>query len=38
MTYRLYQRDDFDDIYAIEELCFQPPQRFSRRYLPQLIG
>jgi [ribosomal protein S18]-alanine N-acetyltransferase len=38
MTYRLYQRDDFDDIYAIEEICFQPPQRFSRRYMRQLIG
>ena len=38
MTYRLYQRDDFDDIYAIEEVCFQPPQRFSRRYMRQLIG
>jgi ribosomal-protein-alanine N-acetyltransferase len=38
MTYRLYQRDDFDDIYAIEEVCFQPPQRFSRRYMRQLIA
>jgi ribosomal-protein-alanine N-acetyltransferase len=38
MTYRLFERNDFDDIYAIEEVCFQPPQRFSRRYMRQLIG
>jgi len=38
MTYRLFERNDFDDIYAIEEVCFQPPQRFSRRYMRQLIS
>ena len=38
MTYRLFERNDFDDIYAIEEVCFQPPQRFSRRYMRQLIA
>jgi len=37
MPYRLYQPGDFDQLYAIEEICFQPPQRFSRRYLRQLI-
>lgn len=38
MNYRLYERGDFDDLYAIEEVCFQPPQRFSRRYLRDLIA
>lgn len=38
MTYRLFERDDFDDLYAIEEVCFQPPQRFPRRYMRQLVA
>jgi [ribosomal protein S18]-alanine N-acetyltransferase len=38
MIYRLYQRDDFDDLYAIEEVCFHPPQRFSRPYMRQLVA
>jgi [ribosomal protein S18]-alanine N-acetyltransferase len=38
MHYRLFQPDDFNDLYAIEEICFQPPDRFSRRYMRQLIG
>ena len=37
MNYRLFQPDDFHDLYAIEELCFQPPQRFTRRYMRQLL-
>ena len=37
MNYRLFQPDDFDDLYAIEEICFQPPQRFTRRYMRQLV-
>jgi ribosomal protein S18 acetylase RimI-like enzyme len=35
--YRLYQPADFGQFYAIEEICFQPPVRFSRRYLRQII-
>jgi ribosomal-protein-alanine N-acetyltransferase len=35
--YRLYEPDDFDALYAIEEVCFQPPLRFSRGYMRQLI-
>src|ERR1700760_688329 len=35
--YRLYHPDDFAQFYAIEEICFQPPIRFSRRYLRQII-
>jgi ribosomal protein S18 acetylase RimI-like enzyme len=38
MNYRLFQREDFHDLYAIEEICFQPPQRFARRYMRQLIA
>jgi ribosomal protein S18 acetylase RimI-like enzyme len=35
--YRLYGSADFAQFYAIEEICFQPPVRFSRRYLRQII-
>ena len=35
--YRLYHPEDFAQFYAIEEICFQPPVRFSRRYLRQII-
>lgn len=37
MRYRLYQPGDFPALYAVEELCFQPPFRFSRTYMRQLI-
>ncbi len=37
MTYRLYQPEDFDALYAIETVSFQPPLRFTRRYLRSLI-
>jgi ribosomal protein S18 acetylase RimI-like enzyme len=35
--YRLFQPNDFADLYAIEEVCFQPPLRFGRRYMRRLI-
>jgi ribosomal-protein-alanine N-acetyltransferase len=35
--YRPYRPADFTQFYAIEEICFQPPIRFSRRYLRQII-
>ena len=38
MLYRLYQPRDFPALYAIEEACFQPPLRFSRGYMRQLVG
>lgn len=38
MLYRPYHPDDFPPLYAIEELCFQPPIRFSRVYLQRLIA
>jgi ribosomal protein S18 acetylase RimI-like enzyme len=37
MHYRLYNPEDFRALYQIEEICFQPPFRFSRRYLRRLI-
>src|SRR5579862_5651089 len=38
MHYRLFEPDDFDDLYAIEEICFPPPERFSRRYVRELTS
>jgi ribosomal-protein-alanine N-acetyltransferase len=36
--YRPYTPQDFDQLYALEELCFEPPSRFSRRYMRQLVS
>ena len=36
MHYRLYQPGDFDLLYAIEEICFKPPERFTRRFMRRL--
>ncbi len=38
MLYRLYQPADFAALYALEELCFQPPIRYSRAWMRQLIA
>jgi ribosomal protein S18 acetylase RimI-like enzyme len=38
VLYRLYTPPDFSALYALEELCFQPPFRFSRRYMRQLVS
>jgi ribosomal-protein-alanine N-acetyltransferase len=37
MRYRLYRHTDFPQLYAIEELCFQPPLRFPRSYMRSVI-
>jgi ribosomal-protein-alanine N-acetyltransferase len=37
MHYRLYSPADFEPLYAIEELCFQPPLRFPRSYMRRVI-
>lgn len=37
MLYRPYAANDFDPLYAIEEVCFEPPLRFSRRYMRSLV-
>ena len=38
MHYRLYRPADFEKLYAIEELCFQPPLRFPRAYMRSVIN
>jgi ribosomal protein S18 acetylase RimI-like enzyme len=38
VNYRPYHPDDFAQLYAIEETCFQPPIRFSRRYMREIIS
>lgn len=37
MIYRLFNPEDFDTLYTIETACFEPPLRFTRRYLRSLI-
>ena len=37
MLYRLYTPGDFAALYAIEEICFQPPLRFDRDYMQRLV-
>ncbi|MGA2218653.1 MAG: N-acetyltransferase [Terracidiphilus sp.] len=38
MQYRLYKPEDFASLYSIEEVCFQTPLRFGRRYMKQLVS
>ena len=38
MQYRLYHPADFEQIYAIEEACFDSALRFDRDYMKQLTG
>jgi ribosomal protein S18 acetylase RimI-like enzyme len=38
MLYRLYLPTDFPQLYAIEQACFQPPIRFSRRYMHHVLA
>jgi ribosomal protein S18 acetylase RimI-like enzyme len=37
MHYRPYTPEDFTALYAIEEICFEPPFRFGRRYMRKLV-
>jgi [ribosomal protein S18]-alanine N-acetyltransferase len=37
MQYRLYKPEDFAALYAIEEVCFQPPFRFARSFMQRLV-
>jgi len=37
VQYRLYTPADFPALYAVEELCFQPPWCFSRAYMRQIV-
>jgi [ribosomal protein S18]-alanine N-acetyltransferase len=38
VNFRDYKPEDFAALYAIEEVCFQPPFRFSRSYMRQLVS
>jgi ribosomal-protein-alanine N-acetyltransferase len=38
VIYRSYTPQDFDPLYAIEELCFEPHSRFGRSYMRQLVS
>jgi [ribosomal protein S18]-alanine N-acetyltransferase len=38
MLYRLYQPADFPQLYAVEELCFEPAFRFSRALMRKLVA
>ncbi len=38
MLYRQYQPGDFTRLYAVEELCFDEPFRFSRALMRKLIA
>ena len=38
MLYRPYLPQDFDQLYALEQRCFEPPYRFSRRYMRHLVS
>ena len=38
MLFRRYRPTDFAALYAIEEVCFQPPLRFGRSYMRQLVS
>jgi [ribosomal protein S18]-alanine N-acetyltransferase len=37
LNYRLYKPQDFEAVYGIEEVCFQPPMTFGRRYMRWLV-
>ncbi|MGB8259525.1 MAG: N-acetyltransferase [Terracidiphilus sp.] len=38
MLFRPYADADFEALYTLEELCFQPPLRFTRRYMRSLVA
>jgi ribosomal protein S18 acetylase RimI-like enzyme len=37
VLYRLYESQDFDALFAIEKLCFEPIFRFGRGYMRRLV-
>jgi ribosomal-protein-alanine N-acetyltransferase len=38
MNYHLFIPEEFEDLFAVEEVCFEPPHRFGRTYMRQLVG
>ena len=37
MIYRQFVAEDFDRLYALEQVCFKPPFRFSRRAMRAFV-
>jgi ribosomal-protein-alanine N-acetyltransferase len=37
LIYRPYKPEDFDALYALEEVCFRPPFRFGRKYMRSVV-
>lgn len=37
MLYRLFKPEDFEALYAVEKICFQPPFRFSRAFMRSIV-
>jgi ribosomal-protein-alanine N-acetyltransferase len=38
VQYRPFTPEDFNQLYTLEEECFEPPSRFSHRYMRQLVS
>jgi [ribosomal protein S18]-alanine N-acetyltransferase len=37
MLYRLFKSEDFEALYAVEKICFQPPFRFGRAFMRSIV-
>jgi [ribosomal protein S18]-alanine N-acetyltransferase len=37
MLYRLFKPEDFEGLYAVEKICFQPPFRFGRAFMRRIV-
>jgi [ribosomal protein S18]-alanine N-acetyltransferase len=37
MLYRLFKPEDFEALYAVEKICFQPPFRFGRAFMRSIV-
>jgi [ribosomal protein S18]-alanine N-acetyltransferase len=37
MLYRLFKPEDFEALYAVEKICFQPPFRFGRSFMRRIV-
>jgi [ribosomal protein S18]-alanine N-acetyltransferase len=37
MLYRLFKPEDFEALYAVEKICFQPPLRFGRAFMRRIV-
>lgn len=37
MLFRLFKPEDFEALYAVEKICFQPPLRFGRTFMRRIV-